>query len=118
MRSAKLLDLSIIMKKKIDDIFKNSEHQKSLDVRPELWDRLERQLDEDVVVNSGFRPWIVAASIVLVTTLSALLYLNIDNYEVEDLSVEIEPNFSKEETAGLEQVYWIEPSIFLNPSYM
>jgi len=102
----------------IDDIFKNGEHQKELEIRPELWDRVERRLDGDGAHKrqGSMRPWMVAASMTLVITMSALLYLNIDTYEVEDMIVAIEPHFSKEEVADLEKVYWIEPSLFVNPN--
>ena len=105
--------------KNIDDIFKEGEHQKELEVRPELWDKLERQLDgEERRSAFNLRPWLVAASIVLFMSMSTLLYLNIDHYELEDMSASIEPYFFMEEIADLESVYYTPQRIFVNPTIL
>lgn len=105
--------------KHIDEIFKNSEHEKELPLRPELWDRLERNLDQVPSPSSNFwRPWMVAASFILVGSLSILLYLNIERYQVEDLDATFEPHFSKEEISGLEEVYIVPIRIFVNQSFI
>ncbi len=102
--------------KKIDDIFREGHHQKRLEIRPELWDKLERRLDGNKTpIISLWRPWIVAASTVLIMCMTMLLYLNIDTYEVEDLSVYLKPQFYKEEIINLEEVYWAPQVIFVNP---
>ena len=98
----------------IDDIFKNGEHQKALDIRPELWSRLERRLDEHPPARP-WKKWLIAASLLLLFSFTTLLYLNIDVYQVEDMTVTSEPRFSKEEIGGLEEVYWVPQSLFVNP---
>ena len=98
----------------IDDIFKNSETEKNLELRPELWNRMERHLNRRKV-RSPKSKWLVAASLTLIISMTSLLYLNIDFYEVEDMTVQNAPRFSKEEIAGLEQVYWVPQSLFVNP---
>ena len=107
--------------KKIDDIFKNSASDKPLPLRPELWNRLERQLETHTAstVKTGFnwRSLMIAASVLVVLSLTVLLYLNIDRYKVEDLDSEYAPHFFKEEIANLEEVYWIPQSIFVNPTF-
>lgn len=103
------------MKNKIDQIFNQSEHQKALDLRPELWDKLERRLDGEGSPKASKWNWMLAASILLIFSLSTLLYLNIDTYEVEDLSNEIQPYFSAEEISNLEDVYLVEIRLFVNP---
>ena len=105
--------------KKIDDIFKEGEHQKALEIRPELWDKLERQLDGDKSPSTfNWRPWMAAASTVLLMSLTALLYLNIDRYELEDMSASLEPHFFMEEIANLESVYYTPQRIFVNPTIL
>lgn len=106
------------MKKSIDQLFKNSEHEKALEVRPELWNRLERRLDQDRPYKRQWHSWLVAASLILVLTMTVLLLLNIDRYHVEDLSGEVAPHFSKENIANLEELYYVPPSLFLNPKYL
>ena len=99
----------------IDDIIKGSETEKALDIRPELWDRLERQLDH----NNGspsWSTWKIAASFLLLFSMTTLLYLNIDFYQVEDMTINGQPRFSKEEISGLEEVYWVPQSLFVNPN--
>lgn len=105
--------------KKIDDIFREGEHQKELSIRPELWDKLERQLDKDKITSSfKWRPLMVAASTIVLISMTALLYLNIDNYEVEDMSASLSPHFYIEEIANLETVYWQPQRIFVNPTIL
>lgn len=105
--------------KKIDDIFKQGEHQKELNIRPELWDKLERQLDEGKD-SAGFnwRSLMIAASAIVLLSMTTLLYLNIDSYEVEDMSVSLSPYFFKEEIANLESVYYTPQRIFVNPTIL
>lgn len=105
--------------KHIDEIFKNSEHEKELPLRPELWDRLERNLDQVPAASRNmWRPWMVAASLMVVCSLSILLYLNVERYQVEDLDAKFGPHFSKEEISGLEEVYIVPNRIFVNQSYI
>ncbi len=105
--------------KHIDDIFREGEHQKNLELRPELWQRLERRLDQpSEPVKRKWRPWMVAASTILLVSLSALLLLNIDSYEVEDISAGLVPYFTSDEIAHLEDVYTIPQQIFVNPDML
>ena len=106
------------MNHKIDHIIKNSQHEKALDIRPELWQRLERRLDDHSEGPRKSPRWLVAASLFVVLSLATLLILNIDRYRVEDLPVDNEPNFSKEHIANLEELYHVPPSLFLNPEYL
>ena len=111
---------SQIMEKKIDDIFKEGIHKKEMNLRPELWNRLERQLDaEPERRNTSFnwRSLMIAASVLVILSLTILLYLNIDRYRVEDLDGDIAPHFFKEEITNLEEVYWVPQQIFVNPSF-
>jgi len=87
--------------KPIDEIFKNSETEKSLEVRPELWRRLERRLEvedgeSEVKTRPLWRPWMVAASLVILVGAS-MLWKTSNQYSVEDLSADAAPEFSKEE---------------------
>lgn len=109
----------MIPMKKIDDIFQQGEHQKELDIRPELWDKLERHLDEGKgSLSFDWRPLMVAASSIVLISMTALLYLNIDSYELEDMSASLSPYFYKEEIANLESVYHTPQKIFVNPTIL
>jgi len=85
--------------KNIDELIKNSETEKNIEVRPELWRKLERRLDdapESSVQKSIWRPWLIAASVSLIFGFS-ILWKASNNYQVEDLHADITPTFSKEE---------------------
>ncbi len=83
----------------IDDFIRRSETDKEVEVRPELWRRLERRLDDDIpqsATASIWRPWMVAASVLVLFGFS-LFWRTSNSYDVEDLSAEKAPDFSKEE---------------------
>ncbi len=86
----------------IDDYIRRSETDKDLEVRPELWRRLERRLDDDhpkvVPTKSIWSPWMVAASVMLLFGFS-FFWKSSSVYNVEDLAADKSPGFSKEELA-------------------
>ncbi len=91
----------------IDDYIRRSETDKELELRPELWRRLERRLDDDVPytpTTSIWRPWMIAASVMMLFGFS-LFWKASNTYQVEDLSADMTPGFSKEELALFEYNY-------------
>jgi len=83
----------------IDDFIRRSETNKELELRPELWRRLERRLDDEVPhrpTKSLWKPWIIAASIMMLFGFS-FFWKTSNAYSVEDLSADKAPGFSKEE---------------------
>ena len=101
----------------IEEIFRDGEHQKQVALRPEVWEKLERRLESDDAPKPSLKLWLVAASFILVATLSALLVLNIDQYHVEDLLINEQPYFTKDEIGDLNSYYVVENKLFVNPSY-
>jgi len=85
----------------IDDLIRRSETEKHIELRPELWRKLERRLDDDVPKAKGrpfWRPWMIAASIMMLVGFS-VVWKSSNNYSLEDLSAEKAPGFPKEELA-------------------
>jgi len=83
----------------IDDLINRSETEKNLELRPELWRKLERRLDEDepvVRTRSFWRPWMIAASVMLLVGFSTI-WKSTNLYSVEDLSADKAFGFTKEE---------------------
>lgn len=85
--------------KNIDELIKNSETERNIEVRPELWRKLERRLDDAPPASeqrSFWRPWLIAASVSLIFGFS-IFWKASNNYHVEDLLADQTPTFSKEE---------------------
>jgi|GEM_PF-2464142 len=117
------------MKQNIDDIIKQSETSKSVDLDPQLWQRLERRLDfnsvPDVDNNIShmstslgdrrrrrkknskmlFSRVMVAASFAAVFALVSALYMSASKYQVTDLEVQSRPYFTKDDVDGLNRYY-------------
>ncbi|MFT6809639.1 MAG: ferric-dicitrate binding protein FerR (iron transport regulator) [Saprospiraceae bacterium] len=107
------------MKEHIDKIIKSSETEKHLDIRPELWNRLERQLDNSDSMERSIarkqRPkrrkivgskWLAAASLAIILTIISTIYIQLNSYHMEDLNTSTaEPYFTKEDLSGLENFY-------------
>ena len=119
------------MKEQIDKIIKSSETEKSLDIRPELWDRLERQLDNtDRIEHSFIRKnrssnrkitsskWLAAASLALILTITSTFYLQMNSYEMEDLPTSAKPYFTKDDLSGLEAYYGNQDKMYLNEDFL
>ena len=115
------------MKEHIDKIINSSETEKFLNIRPELWDRLERQLDntdriEHALVHRMHRSkvritrskWLAAASIALIFTITSTFYLQMNSYTMEDLKTSTKPYFTKEDLSGLEAYYDNPDKMYLN----
>lgn len=115
------------MKEHIDKIMKSSKTEKSLDIRPELWDRLERQLDNsDRIERSLIKrkrksrtqirgsKWLAAASLALILTVTSTFYIQMNSYKMEDLNTSAKPYFTKEDLSGLEAYYNNPERLYLN----
>lgn len=86
----------------IDDIIKSSQTEKPIELRPELWQRLERQLDEDKppVVRSLRSQLLVAASVIVLMAAVSLIWSEMNRYTVEDLITEEQPYFTKDQLSN------------------
>ncbi len=115
------------MKEHIDKIIKSSETEKSLDIRPDLWDRLERQLENSDSIEMSFAKkqrtkrrkivggkWLAAASLALILTIISTFYLQVNKYQMEDLNTSKEPYFTKEDLSGMEDLYNQPDRVLLN----
>ncbi len=103
------------MKRKIDHIFKRSRYDRGVTVRPELWQKLERRLDDAHPSGGRLKSWMIAASIVVIFSMATWIFITQERYEVEDLTINSQPNFSKEEIYDLEKYYALPKKIKVNP---
>ena len=92
----------------IDQLIQHSESEKRLDIRPILWDRLERQLDQKPSGRPYLR-WIfgsVAATISLIAfSHFGLRQAESNTYLVEDLIYDSKPVFTRQEVEGLREYF-------------
>ena len=101
----------------IDEIFRQGQNLSPEEMRPELWNKLDRRLSDIRPPKRGLRMWLTAASILLLASMLTLLNINSDTYQVEDLLIEDQPYFSKEEIEGLDAVYIAENRPMLNRNF-
>jgi len=92
----------------MQDIFnhiKSSETEKPLEVRPELWNRLDRRIGNR---RRRSQPnwkrfiWMAASLLILMITVFGVS-IKSDSYSVEDLNTSGYPYFTKDDISGLER---------------
>lgn len=113
------------MKSKIDTQIRTSETHKHIELRPELWNRLERQLDsidrlEGRLLKkpkrkktklSRTQSWLVAASFTLILMALTTYVANSNTYQLEDLNANADPYFTKRELSDLKSYYTEDKSL-------
>lgn len=107
------------MKKTVDDIFKNSEHEKVLEIRPELWDKMERTLSNEPSIKKKtplFRRLLFAASLAFIIASSYAIAISLNDYQLEDLTPTEASNFTKEEIVSIDEQLAIKRTIIPNPN--
>lgn len=117
------------MKKTIDDIFKNSEHEKELELRPELWEKMERTLSNDPahtpsttapvskrLITPIYKKLMIAASLAFIFASAYALSITFNEYQVEDLVPSHVSSFTKEEIVSIDEQLSIKRTIIANLS--
>jgi len=115
------------MKEHIDKIIQASETERPIELRSELWDRLDRQLDSSERLESSLQQkkrtkrrriagskWLAAASLALILTIVTSFYLQMHSYTIMDLKTSSEPYFTKEDLSELEHYYDNPDRLLLN----
>lgn len=117
------------MRKTIDDIFKNSEHEKELELRPELWEKMERTLFNDPAHTPSttapsrkrfstpiYKNLMIAASLAFIFASVYALSITFNDYQLEDLVPANASSFTKEEIVSIDEQLSIKRTIIANLS--